>query len=658
MTAIDVDSQLAIATGLPTRATGWFFGERRLLAAILLVAVGIRLAWTLIAAPAPESDFLTFFQTAQLIAQGVWWPDAYGWAWQGPGYPLLIAPLTLLGAASLPAIQATNIALGVITVWLLYRLTSTLLGRRAGLIAAALGAAYPGLWLWAPIVSAENLSAPIFLSIATLLLERSAVWRLPLLGLLTGGLIFVRPSALFFVVVVVLSVIWLAQPQRRIRSVASVLIGLSIALGTIAIPNLRAGGSALPVGASGWQPWLVHNERATGEWFPAQDRDDYPYHGMENNPSLAGIVRSAQVKMAVQYALLNPSQVLPGIIHRHVRNWQQDDAGLFWTVRRPESLAYAPNVDAALQGVVSRAYLAIAALAFLAVWTMASRLTLVIVALLPIAYLVAPAVIAEGNSRYHVNALPFLIVLAAASFAGRTKLRELLLPLGTLALAVAVPPGPPVVPWVILAIFAVTGARLTLEGVRMLRATFADRSKRSRLAWGFGAAVIGIQIFTALALFSARQAVVDWSIVRPELWRPYGAGATADRVVLKPSAVSVDLRKVSYPDAAVVPAHSSEPRARAGLVRSFPNLEPGAHYVLYLQVHRPTQGQDQVLVVANGRVVWEWAPSLPDTDGWHDVIVPWVADTPFLSLQVERIRGAVGPAPEVLVRSAHVYPKY
>ena len=135
----------------------------------------VRLTWTIVAAPRPESDFLTFFNTAQLIGQGNWWPDAYGWAWQGPAYPLLMAPLTLLGQASLPAIYVMNVALGVLTVGLVYRLASSLFDSRAGLLAAVIAAAFPGLWLWTPIVSAENLSVPIFVGIAALLVEQRRI---------------------------------------------------------------------------------------------------------------------------------------------------------------------------------------------------------------------------------------------------------------------------------------------------------------------------------------------------------------------------------------------------------------------------------------------------------------------------------------------------
>lgn len=631
------------------------------LVSILLLAAAVRTWWTLVAAPAPESDFLTFLQTARLIAQGVWWPDAYGWAWQGPGYPLVIAPLTLLGAAALPAIHALNIGCGVATVWVISRVAASLFSDRAGVIAAFIAAAFPGLWLWAPIVSAENLSVLVFAAIAALLVQRTSPARILALGLLAGALVFVRPSALFFTPVVLVSVLMLAPGSSRLRDTGIFLAGAIAAIAAVTAINLQGGGPGLPVGASGWQPWLVHNERATGSWFPARDRDDYPFHGIEENPALGPIVRSAQVKMALQFALLNPDRLLPGIIDRHINNWKRDDAGLDWTVRRPGAAPGTAALGSALEGWIGRAYVAMVALSLLAVWTLADRLRLVIVLLLPIAYLTAPALFAEGNSRYHVNALPFLIALAAAGLSDRSTLPRLIPPVGVLAVALAVPAEVPVVPIMIAVIFIVAVLKLALEAGRSARRMWARESDRRKLKLLAVGSLIGAQIVAAAGFSTARQAVLDWAVAQPSHWRAYAVAPS--RLTSEPSIVPSDLpggtRKVSFPDSVILPAPADvTSEQRLGIIRHFPDIEPGTRYVLYLQISaRPTPG-DAIIVLANGQVVWEF-PHVPGDDaGWRDVVIPWTADTPFLALQVERIETTPVDDSEVLVRSAHLYPKY
>jgi hypothetical protein len=632
--------------------------DRIALITILTVAASVRVLWGLIAAPPPESDFLTFLQTAEMIANGDWRPDAYGWAWQGPGYPLLIAPLTTLGSASLTAIHLANAALGVFAVWLIYRIGQGLLGTRAGLIAAGIAALLPGLWLWTPILSAENLSVPLFLTVAALLLEHQRRAALVLIGMAAGFLVFVRPSALFFPAIVVLSAFWLAVPGTRIRNAAMVMIGLGVSIAPIAALNIGAGGPAFSVGASGWQPWLVYNERATGSWFPARDLDDYPFQGMEDVTDLAGTVRSAQAKLALQYALLNSSEVPLGLVERHISNWHRDDAALDWTVRRPGASLSASALATGLEAVVSRMYVLVVAIALLGVWTLAGDLRLVVALLLPIAYVAAPVVIAEGNLRYHVNALPFLILLAGAAIAQRRSVRALIVPLAIAALVIAVDPAVPLAPGLILVILVVTALRIVLEIIRAARDAWQAGHRRA-LAFGLAALLVGVQLGGALALMSAREALLDWSVARPENWVAYGPTPDGTRTVdLRPSDIPDGTERVSFQDAVVLPYVASDQASPVGIIRTFPDLEIGTRYVLYMQLLRPSEARDQIIVVCNGRVVWELSGGTAGEDGWQYIVVRWVADSPFLAVQVERQAVDNEKQPEVLVRSAHLYPKY
>jgi hypothetical protein len=633
---------------------------RMALACVLAIAASTRAIWAILAAPVPESDFLTFFQTAQAIAHGQWSPEAYGWSWQGPGYPLLIAPLTLLGSATMPAIHALNVALGVLAVWLTYRLATSLFGSTAGLIAGGVAATYPGLWLWTPILSAENLSAPIFLAIALLILDGRSAGHLIVLGLLTGSLVFVRPSALFFVVVVVASLIWLAPAGAKARTTSLFLVGLILVMGTVVTLNMRSGGPALPLGASGWQPWLVYNEHATGAWFPAQDRDDYPFRGLESDPRLADLVRGGQAKLALEFAVVNPDRVLPSIARRHNFNWARDDAALDWTARRPDSRPLAAAMSSVLDGLLSGSYALILAFAFIGLWMLGSRLSIVLVLILPIAYLSAPAAIAEGNARYHVNGLGYLIALAAAAVATQSKSQRRAMALVAAAIVVLTLMSPGLNPVLIVAILAVGAARLALELIRAIRARLATSAGRRRVLFTAVTAVVCGQLLLTLAFMSIRQTSIDWSIARPDGWTTYrSASDVPGTVVLRPSDASSSMRTVSFAEAALLPVHDGGGGdSHAGLARTFPALSPGGRYVIYLQISDPIgQAEGRLRVLANGRTVWDMAEHDQSSNGWQYVIVPWSADSPFLFLQVDRESVTPG-ASEVLVRSVHLYPKY
>jgi hypothetical protein len=575
---------------------------------------------------------------------------------------MLIAPLTLLGEASLPAIYTLNAALGVLTVALVWRLGSCLFGSRAGLIAAAIAALFPGLWLWTPIVSAENLSVPVFLAIAVLLIERPTPWRLPLIGVLAGLLVFVRPSTLLFVVVVFVSVIWLAPSGTKRKNATVFVMAVTILIGGFAALNLRQGGAALPVGASGWQPWLVYNERATGAWFPAQDRADYPFHGIENDPTLASIVRAGQLKLAIQFAVLNPGEIVPGIINRHVSNWASDKAGLDWTVDRPAANPVASSLSRPLDAVVDRYYTAILGLALLGAWKLADRRAVVVVLILPLAYLAAPAAIAEGNARYHVNGLAFLATLAGGALASKSR-GGMIVAVGT---AVVFALAPPILgPWILVCILLVGAARVLIAGRLAVRAVMRPGSPRRRnIFMGFAACVVAAQVAIAVALLAARQAVIDWSLTQPDGWTAYTSDGTTQLtggpIATKASDVQERFRKVSFPDAVELTGSSAQAGQRDGLLRTFPDLEVGTKYVVYLQVSDQSPGADgdHVTVRLNGRVVWEQPPESASESGWRDVIVPWTADSGFASIEIERVIGNPQAAADLLVRSMHIYPKY
>src|SRR5262249_3553958 len=114
------------------------------LVTVLLVGAALRLVWVALLPVTPESDYRTFLDMARLIAAGQWQPSSYGWTYQGPGYPLLLAPLVRLGGG-VPAIVLANLLLqlGMVAfVWLLGR---RLFGPVAGLAGAALAALLPGI---------------------------------------------------------------------------------------------------------------------------------------------------------------------------------------------------------------------------------------------------------------------------------------------------------------------------------------------------------------------------------------------------------------------------------------------------------------------------------------------------------------------------------
>ena len=174
---------------------------------IALAAFGIRLLYILVIAPEPVGiggDAGFYHSAANLIAESRFYyrsifGHAYRTAEHPPLYPLVLSLSSLVGGDSLLAHRVVSCALGSVAVALVGVLGRRLGGRRTGIAAALIAAAYP------PFVTADGLvmSEPLFtLLITTTLLAaialraRPSVGRAALLGVMIGLATLTRGEAL------------------------------------------------------------------------------------------------------------------------------------------------------------------------------------------------------------------------------------------------------------------------------------------------------------------------------------------------------------------------------------------------------------------------------------------------------------------------------
>lgn len=139
-----------------------------LLAAIVVLAVALKVAATSVLKQPLESDSLAYFTMARGLAEHGELLDMYGQhAFYSAGYPLLLAPFFLALGSSVPVALGVNMLLCAISIWLINRLTLALSDNRwAALLAALVYALWlPGIWN-ATMLAKENLSTPLLLGIA------------------------------------------------------------------------------------------------------------------------------------------------------------------------------------------------------------------------------------------------------------------------------------------------------------------------------------------------------------------------------------------------------------------------------------------------------------------------------------------------------------
>jgi hypothetical protein len=645
-------------------AVEWARSVRLELVAILLVAMVIRLGWVLIGAVPPESDYATFEQMATVIRSGSWWPESYGWVFQGPMYPTLLALVPALGDDGLTGARLLNTLMQGATVACVYVTARHRFGVRSGLIAAGLCALLPGMWFFTPLLAAENL-AMLLLAVITLclVLPRSSL-RLVIAGAAAAGLLYARPSFLLFPVVIGMVIALFPDGMRRKSQILLFVVGLAIVGLPVANANLMAGGAVLPTGGAGWQPWLVYNERATGAWRPAQGEPDYPFAGLPEE-----YVAGAQRKLAIQFFLANPGASVASIRSRVEMTWASDQAGLDWTLRR----AKVPNAEftSALGLAADSLYLILLTLAFAAVVRHRKRAITLVPMIAPVAYLLVLQVISEGNGRYHVSVLPVLAVLAGGAVMRPlgNQLSALAL-LGALVLTASTVTSP--APWLIVAIVVVPIGLVLRDIVpRAIEwAAAAYGRNRGRTMVAAAASLLIVVGLATAAVAGVQQELAAIEAVAPQGWQGYGSSPEigpdeiAGQSASRGSTPASGLRPVSYPESARIafpePARSA---GVVGLTRTLAGLTSGNEYLLYLQLFDPGVSghpSETLVIRVNGRDIWSRPPEDVAEPAWVYLALRWTADAPVATIDVERRavgRTDIVPA-EVLVRSLHLYPSY
>lgn len=648
----------------------WERSEIPLFASILIVGAAIRLFWVIALPVLPESDFQTFYDMARLIGTGHWWPDSYGWQFQGPGYPLVLAPFSLVGDGLGP-IRAANVLMQLGTIACAWWLARRLFGVPVASVTAFVVALFPGLWEYSSLVAAENIAMLLLTALAALLAgARIAGTRdrkqLLLLGVLACLLAFARPAYLFFLPLVGIAIIWDARAAWR-HHAAWYLLGVLAVFAPIAQANLAQGGSLLPLANAGYQLWLVSNEKAEGHWFPADQEDDYPFRGLmgPEDPAggfaFGGEISAAQQKLAFQFVAANPGAAAVGLGIRHQINWATDGQGLAATVGRaaPEWLQRVPPISM-LAGLTANYHAAVVALALLGALRLRRRADVLRTLIMPLGYVLLIYLPAAAGDRLHTPALPLLAVLAVAGVASAPA-AVLVAAVSLCAATFLAPMAAAVLIWPIVVVPLLCQA---VPWVAARARAFAARSRRALGVAALGALLVPVVGVVAIH-DAAIGAVAEIAAAAPEGWDGYqmrGGAQQPVALLLRPSPAPAGLVKVSYPDAAVL-HFSDTPRSGdvIGARRRFTGLESGKSYRFYVQIYDPAVSGEQLTVVVDGHVVWTGGGMSDTGAGWHYISLPWRTEDDSVSVDVERRAGTelgANQSADVLIRSVHLYQKY
>lgn len=224
----------------------------RPLPAILCIAFFTRLIVTAVAGWSSPltGDEIQYNQLAENLIAGIgyventnpFFPGQSLYAWQAPAYPYLLAAVGALSGNLIIAAKVIQILLGTTTVYLTYRLASTVFSDYPAAIVGLIVALYPGLVTNTHLILSETLFIFLLVLAFNLLISPSAFVS-PILSCIVFGLaILTRGIILYFAPI---AAFWLAfkdggaSQSTRKRVVVGILF-----LGAILIPIV---------------PWIARN---------------------------------------------------------------------------------------------------------------------------------------------------------------------------------------------------------------------------------------------------------------------------------------------------------------------------------------------------------------------------------------------------------------
>ena len=404
---------------------------RRLLIAVVLVGLAIRVAWVLWVSREPQGLFLDptrYLGYARQIAHGHGMVEGLTGdptAYYPPGYPYFLGIITWLSSpfTDAPWLAAgfVQAVLGAASIGLAAFVTKRLAGPLAALVAAVVYAFYPNLIFHTGALLGETLYNFLFLAFLAALLSRPwsvefSRWRILGCGVLLGLAVLVRPISLAVIPVVILA--WLLARkdyQVTLRWSLVLLLGVAVCVIPWTIRNEVRLHALVPISTNtGDNLCIGHARGATGA-FTTLAACKVPYPFLDG---LSAELKSDKAKQHIaEYHIIHHPGREPWLMWRRtyymwVRDGDHD--ALFAVQSYRQDRWMSTTTEARLIWIADRYYWLVVAAGLVGLVQLARRRqpesfllvgATVMTALVPLLFF--------GDQRFKVPVIPLLIICAA-----------------------------------------------------------------------------------------------------------------------------------------------------------------------------------------------------------------------------------------------------
>ncbi len=413
------------------------------LVAIIVLAVGLRLAWIGYVSPNPADgrmdDTVFYDQAGWSLAQARGYQNFLGFptAQWPPAYPFLLAGIYKAFGHNITVPKVANALAAGLTCLLIYLIAARVFDGRVGLVAAFLFAIFPGQLFWSTLLMTESLTPALLCLILLLFIlwvvERrdAGPLRYGILGATFGVLILARGEGP--VLLLAALVIWrfLVPSWRSWVKEASVFTAIAVlvvvpwtirnAISMHAfVPVMSAAGHTALAGhqSDPYNPYHVFPEARIQEKYA-----NLPYPEKEIK------VENEALRTAISWAVHHPVEeaYYPFVKFYHFFGSDADALGWVnsWKPGGQLPVLLSPRAKNALSTVANAYYIPLMVIAGLAVpfWFSVRDKRKLLLMFFVLAWLV-PHLLLFPSGRYHTALSPIFVLWAAAGLVAAFDLVE------------------------------------------------------------------------------------------------------------------------------------------------------------------------------------------------------------------------------------------
>ncbi|MPZ48881.1 MAG: phospholipid carrier-dependent glycosyltransferase [Dehalococcoidia bacterium] len=400
----------------------------RPLLAITTLALILRLAVTLGFEPLPPlfSDAEYYDVAARSLANGdgysvqltdgAFLPGGSATAFFPPGYSFFLAVPYAIFGPGVDVARLANVLAGALTVPVVYLIGARLFSIRAGLLAAALAAVFPGLLFWTPVMLSETFFTFVFalavLCSVTALRDGRLSWpQVALAGFVTGLAVLVRGQALILLPVAVLWW-WISgiRPRDALLGGGLALAAAAVLLLPWSIRNFTVFDAPVLLSTNfGYNLRVGHAPYANGRFIDPADLYDL----VDEGENFELVLNDEGARLALDYALANPGREAELSLQKVRWLWSPDSDVVLWL----SSFGRTPlsgSTESAIAWTAQLSHWTFLLLLIPGLATLGLKQPGVVFAGLLCLAWTAVHVVFFGEPRYHLPLLPVLLPIAAA----------------------------------------------------------------------------------------------------------------------------------------------------------------------------------------------------------------------------------------------------